>query len=439
MHTQIFTTQASYKGAIVAVKQLKFHKRNFDISRNVKKEMKLMKEIHHDNINSFIGAYIEPSSIYIVTEYCAKGSLHDILENDDLKLDSMFIASLVFDLISGMTFLHDSDIKCHGNLKSSNCVVNSRWVLQITDFGLHQLRANAETDSSAGYNYYRNLLWKAPELLRNCSVGGNQKGDVYAFAIILHEIMAREGPFGINADDSITAKEIIQRVKESCFDDREPFRPDLSLIQCQNYVVQTMQDCWSEVPDNRPDFRAIRAKLKKLKQGLKPNIMDNMIAMMERYANNLEDIVEERTAQLVEEKKKTEALLDRMLPSSVAAQLMRGEFVIPESFDAVTIFFSDIVGFTSMSASSTPIEVVTFLNDLYTLFDSIICNYDVYKVETIGDAYMVVSGLPIRNGDLHSGEIASMALELLESVKTFRIRHKPEQILQLRIGIHTGM
>jgi guanylate cyclase len=439
-HTQIFTKTATFKGAIVAVKQLKFHKRSFDISRNVKKEMKLMKEIHHDNINPFIGAYIEPSCIYIVTEYCAKGSLLDILENDDLKLDGMFIASLVFDLISGMTFLHDSDIKCHGNLKSSNCVVTSRWVLQITDFGLHQLRANAETDSVVAYNYYRNLLWKAPELLRNCSVGGNQKGDVYAFAIILHEIICREGPWGINnADDTITPKEIIQRVKETCLHDRVPFRPDITLIQCQNYVVQTMQECWSEIPENRPDFRTIRSNLKKLRHGLKSNIMDNMIEMMEKYANNLEEIVEERTSQLVEEKKKTEALLDRMLPKSVASQLMRGEFVIPEAFDAVTIFFSDIVGFTSMSASSTPMEVVSFLNDLYTLFDSIIRNYDVYKVETIGDAYMVVSGLPIRNGDLHSREIASMALELLESVKTFRIRHRPEEILQLRIGIHTGM
>ena len=435
---QVFTTRAVYRGAWVALKQLKFNRRNFDISRNIKKEMKEMKGLNHDNINQFVGAYIEPSSIFIITEYCSKGSLYDILENDNFKLDDMFQTSLVFDLISGMIFLHDSVIRFHGNLKSSNCVVTSRWVLKITDFGLHQLRANAETDSTADDNHYRNLLWKSPELLRKSVVGGNQKSDIYAFAIILHEIIFREGPFGMNADEDLDCKEIVQMVKDGPFNGGEPFRPDTELGGCHDYVLNTMKECWSEVPELRPDFRTIRTKLKKFKRGLKSNIMDNMIAMLEKYANNLEEIVDERTAQLNEEKKKVEALLDRMLPRSVAESLMRGEPVIPETYDAVTIFFSDIVGFTSMSAESTPIEVVTFLNDLYTLFDSIICNYDVYKVETIGDAYMVVSGLPKRNDDLHAREIASMALELLESVKTFEIRHRPEKILQLRIGIHTG-
>lgn len=60
------------------------------------------------------------------------------------------------------------------------------------------------------------------------------------------------------------------------------------------------------------------------------------------------------------------------------------------------------------------------------------------QVETIGDAYMVVSGLPVRNGQLHAREVARMALALLDAVRSFRIRHRPQEQLRLRIGIHTG-
>ena len=85
--------------------------------------------------------------------------------------------------------------------------------------------------------------------------------------------------------------------------------------------------------------------------------MDNIVEMMEKYTNHLEDIVQQRTVELQSEKQRTENLLLRMIPKSVARQLMQGNEVDPESFEEVTIYFSDIVGFTELASKSTPLQV----------------------------------------------------------------------------------
>ncbi|KAK6025332.1 adenylate/guanylate cyclase catalytic domain protein, partial [Ostertagia ostertagi] len=121
----------------------------------------------------------------------------------------------------------------------------------------------------------------------------------------------------------------------------------------------------------------------------------------------------------------------------VAEKLKLGQSVEPETFESVTVFFSDVVSFTTLAAKCNPMQVVGLLNDLYTIFDGIIDVHDVYKVETIGDGYLCVSGLPHRNGQQHIKEICSMSLGFINSLKSFRIPHLPQQGVNLRIGMHT--
>uniref|UniRef100_A0A8C6TXV7 Guanylate cyclase n=1 Tax=Neogobius melanostomus TaxID=47308 RepID=A0A8C6TXV7_9GOBI len=430
---QVFAKTGYYKGNIVAMKYT--NKKRVELNRKVLFELKHMRDVQNEHLTRFIGACIDPPNICIITEYCPRGSLQDILENDSITLDWMFKYSLINDIVKGMLFLHNSVIMSHGKLKSSNCVVDNRFVLKITDYGLSSFRTDSETGSDA-HAYYAQRLWMAPEILRleNPPPHGTQKGDVYSFGIILQEVALRRGAFYIQGDP-LSPKELVDRV---VLGEWPCLRPTVDPQTHSPELGTLMSRCWAEEPTERPDFSHIRVLLRKQNKESRTNILDNLLSRMEQYANNLEELVEERTQAYHEEKRKAEALLYQILPHSVAEQLKRGETVQAEAFDSVTIYFSDIVGFTSISAESTPMEVVTLLNDLYTCFDAIIDNFDVYKVETIGDAYMVVSGLPVRNGKLHGREVARMALALLDAVHSFRIRHRPELQLKLRIGIHSG-
>ncbi|KAH7942885.1 hypothetical protein HPB52_002062 [Rhipicephalus sanguineus] len=373
------------------------------LTRTLKKQLNLLRELRHDNLCTLVGVCVEPPNICVVTDYCSRGSLRDLLDNEDIRLDNMFIASLVDDLVRGMLYLHDSPVRSHGDLRSANCLVDSRWVLKVADFGLAQIKHSAGDDGQHGSG--QKLLWRAPELLRDpdSPPEGTPRGDVYSFGVVLFEMLARSGPFGKTT--------LTPSVPDSEKQESDCFRPPLCELAEPwdvEYVRTLLTECWAEAPDQRPDFKAVRARLRHMRRGLKPSIVDNMLSMMETYATNLEALVDQRTDQLAQEKRRADALLYEMLPRQV------------------------ICWFTRLSAQSTPMEVVELLNDLYTCFDAVIENYAVYKVETIGDAYMVVGGLARHPDVAHASQVASMALHLLRSVRHFRIRHRPEEMLMLR-------
>ena len=93
--------------------------------------MSIYRLLDHPNLCKFIGASVEAPKIAILTEYCPKGSLNDVLQNKEIHLSWGFRFSFADDIAAGMAYLHSKNI-FHGRLKSSNCLINDRWVLKIT-------------------------------------------------------------------------------------------------------------------------------------------------------------------------------------------------------------------------------------------------------------------------------------------------------------------
>ncbi|XP_051882072.1 guanylate cyclase soluble subunit alpha-2 [Pristis pectinata] len=156
---------------------------------------------------------------------------------------------------------------------------------------------------------------------------------------------------------------------------------------------------------------------------------------LKKRMDKLKATLENTHQALEEEKKKTVDLLYSIFPGDVAQQLWQVKSVQARKFDDVTMLFSDIVGFTAICEQCTPMQVISMLNELYTRFDYQCGILDVYKVETIGDAYCVAGGLHRKNSN-HAKLIALMALKMMELSEEVQTPNgKP---IQLRIGIHSG-
>ncbi|KAF8372518.1 hypothetical protein PRIPAC_78947, partial [Pristionchus pacificus] len=393
-------------------------------------EMRMLRQVDNDNLNRFLGLVMDGPQLKSVWKYCSRGSLKDVIQTAKVTLDSFFIFSMLRDIINGLYYIHHSDVRLHGNLTSETCLVDERWQVKLSYYGLSWIRV-------AQKRRKKDLLWTAPELLRTEDTVGSKEGDVYSFAIISSEIITKSSVWDLD-NRKERAEEILYMVKKG---GSAPFRPELTLgenLDVNPAMLHLVRDCWSENPSERPSVESIRSLLRSMNSGRSDNLMDHVFNMLENYAGSLEEEVEARTRELTEEKKKSDVLLYRMLPRQVADKLKLGQSVEPEMYDNVSIFFSDVVKFTNLAAKCTPLQVVNLLNDLYSIFDGIIDEHDVYKVETIGDGYLCVSGLPHRNGNEHIKEISLMSIAFLASLQSFRVPHLPKERINLRIGIHTG-
>uniref|UniRef100_A0A915JIV4 Guanylate cyclase n=1 Tax=Romanomermis culicivorax TaxID=13658 RepID=A0A915JIV4_ROMCU len=431
----------TYKGTLCLVKRgQKFGRIAFNKAhRKIFVSLKTIKEITHDNLNSFIGLSIdEEKYFYSLWAYCPRGSLDDVLFESEMRIDETFQVSLIRDIISGLSFLHDSPIGFHGQLYAKNCIVDTRWIAKITEYGMFDLfrelfEQNAVIPlSKPPLNI---LLCTAPEVLREEENIDYKLVDIYQFGIIAYKILYRKEPFD---EQTITSSEVISLLKTLDFNGR-PLRPLLKQVQGFDLkFLNLLETCWRENPKTRINAALLKKEIFVQTRKYGKNLIDHVMNMLEKYATNLEKIVEERTERMNEERRRADNLLYQILPKTIADALKVGRTIDPEIFETSTIYFSDIVGFTAICSKSLPTEIVAMLNSLYSQFDEIILAFDAYKVETIGDAYLVVSGVPVRNGMEHVTNIAEMSLNVLKVLKRYRVPHMPFTPVSVRIGLHSG-
>ncbi|KYO35170.1 atrial natriuretic peptide receptor 1-like [Alligator mississippiensis] len=328
---QYFTQTGIYDGRTVAIK--KIMKKTFTLSKSIRKEVKQVRELDHPNLCKFVGGCVEVPNIAIVTEYCPKGSLNDVLLNEDIPLNWGFRFSFAADIAHGMAYLHQHKMY-HGQLKSSNCVIDDRWVCKIADYGLQSYRKEDSSGGSSSYQQHLIQIYLPPEMHSLLNFEPTPMADVYSYAIILLEIATRSDP--VPKDESLSAEyswcppltELISgKSDNSC--------------PCPTDYVELIRRCRKNNPVQRPTFEQVKKMLYKMNPN-KVSPVDMMMTLMEKYSKHLEVLVAERTQDLMHEKQKTDRLLHKrrgMLPKQVADNLRQGKPAQAQSYISATIFF----------------------------------------------------------------------------------------------------
>jgi PAS domain S-box-containing protein len=155
------------------------------------------------------------------------------------------------------------------------------------------------------------------------------------------------------------------------------------------------------------------------------------------YEDTVSNITQRKLAReaLQFQKQQTQKLLLNILPATIAKRLQQEQRAIADSFNDVSVLFADLVGFTEFCSNVSPTDIVEFLNLIFSEFDQLTKKYHLEKIKTIGDAYMVVGGLPVLRKE-HLEAIACMVLEMQVSLDS--LCQQLGKAFSLRIGIHFG-
>ncbi|XP_055335725.1 atrial natriuretic peptide receptor 1-like [Paramacrobiotus metropolitanus] len=441
----------------------------------------------------------------VLSEYCHRGNIADLIRSN-VRLDWDMLTSLFMDLTQAIFLVHTSPLHRHGHLRPEVCLVDKRLSLKLACVGIYDIFGTDRrfclssspsannlpdlvsrpcTEATKAFNKDYLAKWCTPELQgflysSQCNdmvalvihALNTQSADMYSlskiFQYFLDYYMEQETPAGKHATGTSQPEDRVRtstmsgkriRVTINTADRRYttvrheiPKHRNSKRSQARMRLHMTISACLNGDPSKRPTIQRIRAVMKELNTGddTGHSVVEVFMKRIEKYTGQLEQAVAERSQELLNERRLCDELLQEMLPIEIIRRLKSGEEIQPENFASVSIMFSYLPGFSEFSAyqKESPVVVTIFLNELFGQFDKALSAFRVYKVETVGDSYMVASGLPVVY-DKHAWELCRGSCALRQAFAKVLTRHtaldnsnrqriKMDDTLQIQIGINTG-
>ncbi|XP_062591697.1 atrial natriuretic peptide receptor 2-like [Saccostrea cucullata] len=443
MIDKVLQWPGKWKGHDIGVRLLEIPQMQI-LTKDMKQEMlRIRDKVHHLNIVKFYGLTVIDNEKYLIGEYCRKGSLADVLQDNKITMTADFKMALALDICQGMNYLHHHHVT-HGNLKARVCFVDCKWTVKVGDWEfLKVLTLNNENDAMAIADMHADdsqsqcswEFWVAPEVLRaNYKCRITHECDVYSFAIVLQEIYSQEEPYTEHLGTTSNA-DIIHAIYSS------NLRPKIQL-DIPVAIRQIMEIAWTDNPVSRPSFDQI-LKLMKRNSPVRKSVMDSVIQSMEDYTQHLEECVEEKTIELESTKKNLESMMSSIIPGTIANAIANGDSIDHDEEKLIGIICVEITKENDFN-NLTSKEKVEKLTSMCTYLDLLVSKYSAFRYSSHGTSFMIVVGMgEVNNNNEYCVALktAHMCLDILthEHIEDSSCSSDDVWMMQLSIGAHVGI
>lgn len=419
--------QTAIHGVYGRVGVRKFKRDDIVVDDDFCEEMTRLIQLKHQNICLIYGACVDPGNICLVMEYCQKKGLNDVLLTEEIPLKWDFRFHFAQDICNGMEYLHNKNIY-HGRLTSNNCLVDEKWTVKVSDWRMKYL---AHDDDGDVEHHALDRIYRPPEHSDMYEHEPNPSADVYSFGIILTEIATRSNP-----QQELDVQHLSPTWKPPPPDLTVKPSEDEDACPCAREYLDMIDECLQDLPNLRPTFERLDIVLKKLNP-TRQNPLQITVALLETYSSTLETVIAEKIQECEEERVRVQRLMEKTLPPFMVDNVYNGRIPPAKGYGLCTVYFSDLVNFSIVASQSAPCEVISTLNSLHIMVNSVVKRFKALTVETITDAYLIVTGLPEPNPD-HAIEMAHLALDVVSACQAYVFPHRASEKIKMRVGIHSG-